>query len=59
MSDPITLLPFQPSTMTTTQLAAVSYLALYSGRTHTLCAYQLRQWFARCQTNGLDPLVWV
>jgi len=43
MSDPITLLPFQPATMTTAQLAAVSYLARYSGRTPTLHAYQLRQ----------------
>ena len=52
MSDPTTPLPFQPATMTTAQLAAVSYLARYSGRTHILYAYQLRQWFAWCQTNG-------
>jgi integrase/recombinase XerD len=57
MSDPTTPLPFQPTTMTTAQLAAVSYLARYTGRTHTLYAYQLRQWFAWCQTNGLDPLI--
>ena len=57
MSDPITLLPFQPATMSSAQLAAVSYLARYSGRTHTLSAYQLWQWFAWCQSNGLDPLV--
>jgi integrase/recombinase XerD len=57
MSDPTTPLPFQPTTMTTAQLAAVSYLARYSGRTHTLYAFQLGQWFAWCQTNGLDPLV--
>ncbi len=57
MSAPTTLLPFQPSTMSTAQLAAVSYLARYAGRTHALYAYQLRQWFAWCQTNGLDPLV--
>src|SRR5450631_1257178 len=56
MSDPTIPLPFQPTTMTTAQLAAVSYLARYSGRTHTLYAYQLRQWFAWCQ-SGLDPLV--
>ena len=43
MSDPTIPLPFQPTTMTTAQLAAVSYLARYSGRTHTLYAYQLRQ----------------
>ena len=56
MSGP-TLLPFQPATMSSAQLAAVSYLARYSGRTHSLYAYQLRQWFAWCETNGLDPLV--
>ncbi|HEX7197418.1 MAG TPA: site-specific integrase [Candidatus Limnocylindria bacterium] len=57
MSAATTLLPFQPATMSTAQLAAVSYLARYSGRTHSLYAYQLGQWFAWCQTNGLDPLV--
>ena len=57
MSAPTTLLPFQPATMTTAQLAAVSYLARYAGRTHALYAYQLKQWFGWCQTNGLDP-VW-
>jgi hypothetical protein len=39
------LLPFQPDSMTTAQLAAVSYLARYSGHTHDLYAYQLRRWF--------------
>src|SRR5665647_304665 len=43
--------------MSSAQLAAVSYLARYSGHTHNLYAYQLRQWFAWCQTSGLDPLV--
>ena len=57
MSGPTTLLQFQPATMTTAQLAAVSYLARYAGRTHTLYAYQLSQWFTWCQANGLDPLV--
>ncbi len=57
MSGPTTLLPFQPATMTTAQLAAVSYLARYAGRTHALYAYQLRQWFSWCETSGLDPLV--
>jgi integrase/recombinase XerD len=57
MSGPNTPLPFQPTTMTTAQLAAVSYLARYSGRSHTLYAYQLREWFAWYQSNGLDPLV--
>ena len=57
MSGPTTLLPFQPATMSTAQLTAVSYVARYSGRTHSLCAYQLGQWFAWCETNALDPLV--
>jgi integrase/recombinase XerD len=51
-----TLLPLQPDAMTPAQLAAVSYLARYSGHTHTLYAYQLRRWFAWCDTGGLDPL---
>ena len=54
MSAPTTLLPFQPATMSTAQLAAVSYLARYSGRTHALYAFQLREWFAWCESNGLD-----
>src|SRR6476659_4853231 len=57
MSDSTTLLPFQPATMSTAQLAAVSFLARYSGRTHALYAHQLKCWFGWCQTNGLDPLV--
>jgi integrase/recombinase XerD len=57
MSGSTTLLPFQPTAMSTAQLAAVSYLARYSGHTHALYAYQLRRWFAWCATNGLDPLV--
>ncbi len=55
MSAATTLLPFQPATMSTAQLAAVSYLARYSGRTHSLYAYQLGQWFAWCETNAVDP----
>jgi len=51
-----TLLPFQPDAMTPAQRAAVSYLARYTGHTHTLYAYKLRGWFAWCETNGLDPL---
>ena len=43
--------------MTPAQLAAVSYLARYSGHTHALYAYQLRRWFGWCETNALDPLV--
>jgi len=43
--------------MSTAQLAAVSYVARYAGRTHTLYAFQLREWFAWCEGSGLDPLV--
>jgi integrase/recombinase XerD len=39
MSDPTIPLLFQPAMMTTAQLAAVSYLARHSGRTHTLYAH--------------------
>jgi site-specific recombinase XerD len=52
-----TLLPFQPSNMTPAQLAAVSFLARYSGRTHVQYADSLRRWFGWCETNGLDPLI--
>ena len=51
-----TLLPFQPEAMTPAQLAAVSYLARYTGPTHTLYAAQLRRWFGWCEANALDPL---
>ena len=57
MSKTTTLLPFQPDAMGPAHLAAVSFLARYSSRTHALYAYQLRRWFAWCETNGLDPLV--
>ena len=57
MSDATTLLPFQPLSMSPAQLAAVSYLARYTGRTHALYAFQLRRWFSWCENNGLDPLV--
>jgi integrase len=43
------LLPFQPESMTRAQVAAVSYLARYSGHTHSLYAYQLRRWFEWCE----------
>jgi integrase/recombinase XerD len=56
MSDSTTLLPFQSMSMSTAQLAAVSYLARYSGHTHALYAYQLRRWFAWCEANEMDPL---
>ena len=55
MSSPTTLLPFQPATMSTAQLAAVSYLARYSGRTHALYAYQLRRWFALVRDQRTGP----
>ena len=42
--------------MSPAQLAAVSYLARYSGHTHQLYAFQLRRWFAWCESNTLDPL---
>jgi site-specific recombinase XerC len=54
-----TLLPLQPDAMTPAQLAAVSYLARYSGHTHALYAYQLRRWFGWCESNALDALVGV
>jgi len=38
-------LPFQPDAMTPARLAAVPYLAWYTGQTHRLYAYQLRRWF--------------
>jgi hypothetical protein len=47
-----TLLPFQPDAMTPAQLAAVSYLARYTGQTHTLYGYQLHRWFTWSETNG-------
>ena len=56
MSSP-SLLPFQPMSMSTAQLAAVSFLARYAGRTHDLYGYQLRRWFGWCEGNGLDPLL--
>jgi integrase/recombinase XerD len=56
MSASTILLPYQPSSMSTAQLAAVSFLARYSGRTHRLYTSQLKRWFAWCEGNGLDPL---
>ena len=51
------LLPYQPASMSTAQLAAVSFLARYAGRTHTLYTFSLKRWFGWCEANGLDPLV--
>jgi integrase/recombinase XerD len=59
MSASTTLLRFQPSTMSTAQLAVVFFLARYIGRTHALYAFQLREWFIWCDGIGLDPLVGV
>lgn len=53
MSDS-TVFPFQPITMTSAQLAAVSHLTRYSGRTHKLYAYQLRRRVAITWTQR-DP----
>ena len=52
-----TLMPFQPDSMTPAQLAAVFYLARYTGKTHDLYAYQLRRWFEWCENKRLDPVV--
>lgn len=52
-----TLLPFQPEAMNPAQLAAISFLARYSGHTHTMYTAQPRRWFDWCHTTGLDPLV--
>jgi integrase/recombinase XerD len=51
------LLPCQPELMKPAQVAAVSYLARYSGHTHNFCAHQLRRWCGWCESNGLDPLI--
>ena len=59
VSDSTVLLSFQPATMSTAHLAAVSFLARSSGRTHALYGYQLREWFTRCEHHGLDPLIGV
>ena len=50
------LLPFQQDSMRRAQLAAVSYLARYSGHTHSVYAYQPRRWFEWLETNRLDSL---
>ena len=59
MSPTSTLSSWEPDALTPAQLAAVSYLARYSGPTHALYAYQLRRWFDWCESNGLDPLTGV
>jgi hypothetical protein len=60
MSGPSTLLPFQPATMSRAQLAAVSFLARYPGRTHSLYAFQLhigarKPVAMRHRVRGMDP----
>jgi integrase/recombinase XerD len=57
MSDQSVLLSYQPTTMSTAHLPAVSYLARNAGHTHHLYAYQLKRWFAWCDTNELNPLL--
>ncbi len=59
MSTPTALLPFRPATRSTAQLAAFSFLARYSERSHHLYQFQLREWFAWCERNGPDPLIGV
>ena len=59
MSEPKVLQPFQPATMSTAHLAAVSFLARYAGRTRELYEYQLKEWFSWSETSGIDPLVGV
>jgi hypothetical protein len=49
------LLPLQPAAMSGAQLAAVSFLARDCGCTHSLYAYQLREWFSWWQSNGWTP----
>lgn len=53
MSTTLRLLPFQPFSMTTAQLAAVSFFARYAG-THELYSYQLHRWFQWWEGNGLE-----
>jgi site-specific recombinase XerD len=43
--------------MSKAQLAAVSFLARYTGDTHSLYAFALRQWFGWCDHNALGPLL--
>ena len=52
-----TLRPFQPHAIRPPSSRRCPTLARYTGQTHILYAYQLRRWFAWCDTNGLDPLV--
>lgn len=56
MPSSTSVLPFHPTSMSPAQLAAVSYLARYSGATHALYKSQLRRWFGWCEANDLDPL---
>lgn len=50
-------MPFQLDTMTPAQLAAVSFLARYTGHTHVTYTRQLGCWFEWTESNGLDPLI--
>src|SRR4051794_13865420 len=59
LGEPSAVQTFQPEHMKASQLAAVSYLARYSGHTHSLYASQRRRWVGWCEQNGLDPLVGV
>ncbi len=59
MSASPTLLPSQPASISTARLAAVSFLARYSGRSHHLYQFQRREWFPWSERNGHDPLAGV
>jgi site-specific recombinase XerD len=45
-----------PRTFTPAQMAAIGYLARYQGGTFDLYARHLREWFAWCEGQNLDPL---
>ena len=57
MTGSSTLLPFQPVTMPSAQLAAVSYLARYAGRTRALARSNCGSGSAGARSTGLDRLV--
>lgn len=46
-----------PTVLSPARLAAVSFLARYSGATHALYRTQLAPRFVWCGANGLDPLI--
>lgn len=52
-------MPFQPAKMTPAQLAAVSFSPAIPDPTYHPYSYQLRQWFAWCESNGIVALIGV